>query len=311
MFQPKDFVGTDNGLLFAVVANGQEENRVMCFLRYIYRAGHWQKVNTDQANAYLRQHHPDYLFHSTFFDADLHGVPVAAISRHLQPSLRLRALIMGPAQDEIETSCQQLCLLLQEKGLDLCHMGVTGSLLAGLQHSTSDIDLVVYGRELFQRARGAVCQLLHDGVLQPLAENDWEQSYQRRDCDLTLKQYIWHEQRKFNKFMFRQRKVDLNLIERSQNDPDMVCQKLGAIRIRVQVSDAELAFDYPAIFSITHPEITSIICFTATYTGQAEAGEWVEVAGQLEQTLDGQKRIIVGSTREARGEYIRVVDAST
>jgi len=35
-------------------------------------------------------------------------------------------------------------------------------------------------------------------------------------------------------------------------------------------------------------------------------GEWVEISGQLEQTGDGARRVIVGSTREATGEFIKV-----
>lgn len=311
MFQPKDFVSCADGLLFAVVTEGLEDNRVLCFLRYVFSEGQWRKVNTNQANDYLRKKYPDYLFHSSILDADLHGVPLAAIDTHLRPIERLKTLISEPARDDVEKTCQQLCQLLQQRGINLGHMGVTGSLLAGLQNSASDIDLVLYGREHFQQARTVVKQLLHDGVLQPLAEGDWEQSYQRRDCDLTLQQYIWHERRKFNKFMFRQRKVDLNLIVEKRNNTEQVCQKLGPVRILTCVSDAELAFDYPAIFYVSHPDITSIICFTATYTGQAQVGELIEVSGQLEQTIDGRQRIVVGSTREAKGEYIRVVNAST
>ncbi|MEY3107605.1 MAG: hypothetical protein RIT35_1783, partial [Pseudomonadota bacterium] len=46
---------------------------------------------------------------------------------------------------------------------------------------------------------------------------------------------------------------------------------------------------------------------SATYTGQAVKGETVEVSGLVEQTKEGLKRIVVGSSREAPGEYIKVV----
>jgi hypothetical protein len=67
------------------------------------------------------------------------------------------------------------------------------------------------------------------------------------------------------------------------------------------------SFDYPANFQIVHPHIQTVVCFSATYNGQAQTGEWIEVAGQLEQAYDGQQRIVVGSSREARGEYIKVL----
>jgi len=50
------------------------------------------------------------------------------------------------------------------------------------------------------------------------------------------------------------------------------------------------------------------VCYTATYTGQAEQGERIEVAGQLEVSNTGLVRILVGSSREAEGEYIKVLE---
>ena len=41
---------------------------------------------------------------------------------------------------------------------------------------------------------------------------------------------------------------------------------------------------------------------------QVETGEWVEIRGMLEEAENGARRIVVGSSREARGEYIKVID---
>jgi predicted nucleotidyltransferase len=35
--------------------------------------------------------------------------------------------------------------------------------------------------------------------------------------------------------------------------------------------------------------IAEVLCYTATYTGQAEAGEVIEVAGQVEQPNTGRQ----------------------
>jgi len=52
-----------------------------------------------------------------------------------------------------------------------------------------------------------------------------------------------------------------------------------------------------------------VLCYTATYTGQAEKNEWIEVSGALEIGSDGRQRILVGSTREAKGQFIKVISA--
>ncbi|HQJ62015.1 MAG TPA: DNA polymerase subunit beta, partial [Methanothrix soehngenii] len=70
------------------------------------------------------------------------------------------------------------------------------------------------------------------------------------------------------------------------------------------VTDCEFAFDSPAIFRLDHPEVKEILCFTHTYAGQALPGERIEAKGVLEETANGL-RLVVGTTREARGEWIR------
>jgi predicted nucleotidyltransferase len=59
---------------------------------------------------------------------------------------------------------------------------------------------------------------------------------------------------------------------------------------------------------IGHAEIGEILCFTHTYVGQALTGETVEAAGAVEACDDGRKRLVVGSSREAAGEFVRVAN---
>ena len=65
---------------------------------------------------------------------------------------------------------------------------------------------------------------------------------------------------------------------------------------------------YPAEFEIAHATIQKNVCFTATYVDQAVTGEKIEVCGQLEQDEFGNQRIVIDSSREARGEYCLVCD---
>jgi len=79
---------------------------------------------------------------------------------------------------------------------------------------------------------------------------------------------------------------------------------VGRRRIEAKVIDADFAFDSPAILRLDHDEVKEIFCYTHTYAGQALPGETVEASGVLEETAEGQ-RLVVGTTREARGEWIR------
>jgi len=306
-YQAKDFIQTKEGLVFAVVEQGLEDGKVLCFLRYIQQADAWKKLATRQANQLLQAQYPQYLFYSAVKSAHLHAISVSSISIHYQPRQRLQNILAKQNPDAIEQDLISLCQLLTEQGIQLHDLGVTGSLLIGAQQTNSDIDLVVYGRKSFHQHRGLIRELIAKAQLQQLNEAAWCDSYQRRLCDLTYSEYVWHEQRKYNKALINQRKFDLNLIEPVVEQTNISYQKQGMIIIQAIVIDAQNAFDYPAKFMLDHHSITEVICYTATYTGQAEQGEWIEVSGQLEIASTGQVRILVGSTREAQGEYIKVI----
>jgi len=70
------------------------------------------------------------------------------------------------------------------------------------------------------------------------------------------------------------------------------------------VKYASFAFDSPAIYEIDHPQVNEVLSFTHTYTGQALEGETIEARGVLEQIGD-ETRLVVGTTREAKGEWIK------
>ncbi len=328
MFFAKDFIETAEGLIFAVVAQGLEEGKVLCFLRYVSGPSGWKKVATEQANNLLQQQHPEYLHYSPVLDAHLHAVAVNRIVKHHQPKQRLQQLIQATGRDGVTTASPsatlrralpgtvaaaverdllRLCELFQQHGLDMANIGVTGSLLVGVQNQASDIDLVCYGRDVFHRCRAITGKLIEQGDLQDLNDRDWRQSFERRSCELSFDEYVWHERRKCNKAVINGRKFDLNFIDHDAGSETSRYQKCGAMTLQCRVVDDTHAFDYPAEFKIDHDEIESIVCFTATYTGQALSGETVEVSGVLEQSELGVKRIVVGSSREAHGEFIKVI----
>lgn len=303
----KDFVETAEGLVFAVVENGIERGRVLAFLRYWITPSGWQKLSTQEANDYLQTYHPDYLCYSSPKDAHLHAVAINRITRHYQPEQILQNILQTESDDQVIQDCQQLCLLFANTGLDLENIGVTGSLLINAQQQTSDIDIVIYDRSVFFKLREQVKKLIDQGHLKKLSKTDWQTSYQRRSCELSFSEYVWHEQRKYNKAIISDRKVDLNFVDPLYSEENTTYTKLGPIKIQTQIKDDSKGFDYPAVFEIDSLEAQVVVSYTATYTGQAFVGERVEIAGQLERADHGLYRIIVGSSREAIDECIKVL----
>ncbi len=303
----KDFVETEEGLVFAVVENGIEQGRVLGFLRYRKISSGWQKISTQQANSFLQVNYPDYLFYSINKDARLHAVAIDRITKHYRPEQVLLNILQLDSQDQVIQDLQEFYLLLTNAGLELKNAGVTGSVLINAQKNSSDIDLVIYERVEFFKLRELVKQLIDDSLLKGLTEVDWQVSYQRRSCELNFSEYVWHEQRKYNKAIINSRKVDLSFVDPLGSEGNAAYTKIGPIKLQTLITDHTKAFDYPAVFQIDCQEAQSVVSYTATYTGQAFAGERVEVAGLLERADNGQCRVIVGSSREAKGEYIKVL----
>lgn len=314
-FLPKDFIETTEGLIFAVVQHGTEQSdnlaKVLCFLRYIKAQNaqnqSWQKIGTDAANSFLKQNHPQYQHYSPVLDVGLHAVEVSKIVQHHQPQQRLQQLLQQEIFDCVEQDCFSLCHHFQHYGLNLAQFGITGSMLINTQQTSSDIDLICYDRGQFQQARNIVANLIDNATLAPLSDNDWQEAYGRRACSLSLAEYIWHEQRKFNKAVINGRKFDLNYVNKAPVTALGKYKKHGKLTLQCKVTDASLTFDYPAIYKIGHPTISEVLCFTATYMGQATEGEMIEVSGFLEDADNGHQRVIVGTNREAPGEYIKVI----
>jgi predicted nucleotidyltransferase len=306
-YQPKDFIETAEGLIFAVVTADLEDQRVLSFLRYRRSAGGFQKLSSGDADELLSNHYPHYIHYSKARDVALHGVPHELVALHHQPRQRLQRILLRTPRDEIEEKLQRLAGLFDEHGLDTEEIGVTGSLLIGAQNRGSDIDLVFYRHEAFSKAREMVKSLLQKHLLQPLDETLWRDAYERRGCSLTYEEYIWHETRKYNKAAIDQTKFDISLQTPEQWQDLLHYKKHSRHNLQVRIADDKYSFDYPARYILDHPSVKEAVCYTATYLGQAEQGEYVEIQGQLEISAVGHLRIVIGSNREAADEYIKAI----
>lgn len=307
-YLPRDFIETPDGLLFAVVDQRLDDGRVPCFLRYRRAGGRLIKLDTAAAQDWLMAHAPRYRYDSERLATTLHGVRPMDIVCHHRPRARVASLMRQGPRGTIETRALQVLTMLVEGGLAASRVGLTGSLLIGAQHAASDIDFVFYQREAFHRARAIVGEAIAGGRLAELDPDAWRAAYARRGCELGFDEYLWHERRKCNKGLCQGVKFDLTLValDGSDRPGSMPARKLGAVRFDAVVTDATGAFDFPARYRLDHPDIAEAWSFTQTYAGQALPGERVEIAGQLEETSGDRRRVIVGSSREARGEYIRV-----
>ena len=318
VFRPRDFVLTSDGLVFAVTSYVHPPGFVLGFLRFVPSNGGFKKLGTTRESyQYLQKHHPELLHPSKESDALLQAIPMKKIKRIMRPDEFLRKL---KPEDEIKVSLLTLSTMIScVSGVNFRRFGATGSVLIGASNKKSDIDLVVYGMHEFNQVRDSIASLKRLGVIAEPSGLEWRERYERRlpSRELSFKEYVWHEKRKFNYGVFRGRRFDLLYVrdyaEMKKTLENETYQKLGTTKVKAKITDDSKAFDYPARFKIEtpeNPEIKEIACYTHTYTGQTQTGETVEAQGVLEKVQKGKKtwhRIFIGTGREAKGEYIKVV----
>ncbi len=294
----RDFVMTRDGCIYAV--SGYENDvRAECILRYVPAEDgnrvspsgtRYKKYDFADAFAWVREHKPEYL--------DLvHRVPLADIARVLKPEEQAA---------DIAKRDPRAARLFSQFHLPPMSYGCTGSLLAGLENEASDIDMVVYGSAWFL-AREQLMAAVKAGRIPPMSEAMWQKVYRKRVPDISFDDFVLHESRKFNRGEFEGTYFDL-LYSRGYDNlhsvpPITLGRKTKKMTIEAKVTDASLAFDSPGIYKVDHEEIDMVLSFTHTYCGQCFTGETLEAQGVVEEHGD-RKWLIVGTTREAHGEYI-------
>nr|WP_320161665.1 DNA polymerase subunit beta [uncultured Methanoregula sp.] len=293
----RDFISDPDGWLYAVSTYDNEES-VGCVLRYVpeetgervHPSGRrYRKYDFEEAYALVSRVKPRYA-------GLLHRVPYEDVRTVLKPDAEI---------GRIASAHPRVKKLVDLFGLPEGTIGCTGSLLCELENNTSDIDMVVYGRHWFI-AQALVRQGIRDGKIEGLSDEMWRKVYEKRKPEIPYDVFVIHEQRKWNRGQIEGTYFDI-LYTRSYEDirsaPSGKGEVIGKMTLEAKVTDASLSFDNPAVYEIEHESVSRVLSFTHTYSGQALTGETIEACGVCEQ--HGNERwLIVGTTREARGEYI-------
>ena len=294
----RDFFQTRQGWIFAV-SDYCHPQGIRSLLRYVpdlkgeREAGgrRYRKLDFDDAYRFLRMKQPDWV-------ADLHQVPPEEIKLTFSPSHALLALA------QTDPRVKRIVQTLAGAGVPMQQMGITGSMLVGLQAPGSDIDFVVYGPSWW-KARDILARAKSNGEMDDLDEATWRKIYLKRKPEIGFEEFMIHEKRKGNRGMVEGTYFDLLFTrdwDQIQTQPRG--RQAKAAQIEARVVNADFSFDSPAIYRLDHPEVKEIFSYSHTYAGQALPGERIEAKGVLEETENGL-RLVVGTTREARGEWIR------
>lgn len=309
----RDFIETKEGLYFAVVSYYHPKDKYLAFLRYypdergdrIKKGITFKKVSSTQDSyQYLRKNFPFYIHE------DMQAVPKDKIKKIYLPFQGLERIYNSP-KIKLEEKAIKVSEIFKE--IPLNKKGVTGSLLIEISNEYSDIDFVIYGRKNYEKAR----EILKESRELMLTKKEWYKVYKKRfptEKTLSFEEFLWYEKRKHHKGKIEGTIFDVLFVRDFDEIPkkESKFKRIKKIKLRAEVIDASFACDSPAIYKIKSDIASEVVSYTHTYALQAFEGEIIEVCGYLEKAIEKDYyRIVVGTTREAEGEYIRVVNAPT
>ncbi len=293
----RDFIVTGDDWIFAV-ADYCHEDGIRSILRYVPDPKgtrgvdkKYLKMDFDDAFIFMKKNRPDWV-------KDVHIVPWDSVKEILSPVKRLRSIVNK--NEKVKAIVKTL-----EKHVLPENMGVTGSLLPGLEIESSDIDFIVYGSAWFTARDIIKREKEKKDHITEISDEMWHDIYKKRKPDISFGEFLLHEVRKGNRGMVGGTYFDL-LYVRDWKDITSCLRgtDIGNKTIQATVTNADFSFDSPAIYKIDHPEISYVLSYTHTYAGQALPGEVIEARGMVE-TLGNMKRLVVGTTREPKGEWIK------
>jgi len=295
--RPRDFVEDRQGWIYSVAAY-DNARRAGCVLRYVPdpagdrvnpEGTRYRKVGFEESFRLIGRERPSYL-------GEVLRIPPGDLVRIYKPEERLA---FCAARDS------RVGALADLFALPAGSLGCTGSRLLGLEAASSDIDLVVYGPDFF-RAREILREAVGAGRVSGLSPEMWRTVYAKREPEIPFDAFLLHERRKWNRGEIGGTYFDL-LYTRSYDDLEAATpqrgRQAGRRTLEARVTDAAHSYDTPAVYLVDHGEVSRILSFTHTYSGQALEGETVEARGMLEEHGE-ELWLVVGTTRTARGEYI-------
>jgi len=323
-----DYVETVEGLLFAVKGVHHPQDLTIAYLRYIpdengdrIRDGvRYRRVyDLEGTEEFLRRRFPRYLNRIEEKSLVLQSVRNDRISRVFRPREKL-VEILSSQKTDLDDIIARFASALTEQGISISDLGVSGSVLIGLDKPTSDVDLISYGVEAGRRVYRALADLREEetGIrsydpesVMRVVDSRWG------DTDLNLEALADLETQKMLHGLVEEREYFLRLVKHpGEVEKESISRPLGKVRLRATVVDAEDSIFAPCTYGIEEcsyhgnpelPEASQLLSYRGKFTEQARVGDRVEAKGTLEEAVFGERkihRIMLGG----RGDYLVPVE---
>ncbi|MGD2072830.1 MAG: nucleotidyltransferase domain-containing protein [Candidatus Thorarchaeota archaeon] len=297
------------------------KERIIAYLRYIPdKQGNRSSIegvkfskiySLGKRKTYLEKNYPHYLWFDRIQGRILQSVPLKNIAIILNPvdtlnQLRDKGLHINDLQ---KSSLKLITYLKKESGIDWSDIGITGSQLANLTVSDSDIDLVVYGTkpsyQLYSTLKSgfdtASCIHRYSGkMLNRHVNFRWGKNNRKWSLLRSI------EAKKNLQGLFEDKEFFIRLVkknnERKYKYGDIIFRNAGVHSVCCEVIDDSNSIFTPCTYLVTCktiPDLTEIVSYRGRFTEQVRNGMNVKASGRLESvhiknTDETYKRLVLG-----------------
>ena len=305
-------VETVDKLIFAVKGLVHPPERLIACVRYLPDpAGDRMREGINYRRVYhfaeqhqiLQNHYPVYLHDEPVFGFRTQSVPVKRIQQVYDPRGRVADIYAYGPKDRLEENALTLVrLLAQTANVPLDKLGISGSVLFGLHHSKSDIDIVVYGGAEGRAVHQALRQLL-DNPSELVHSLDRDQlmllhASHRPELPLSFAEFARLQARKVNEFFFNEFQCFIMFVkwpdQWGERYADPSFEQCGSTKISARVTDERESIFTPCRYRVEdvvflkgrpRSNLREIISFRGLFSDQARAGEWIVARGNLERVI--------------------------
>ncbi|MHA1630013.1 MAG: hypothetical protein ACTSXO_04325 [Candidatus Heimdallarchaeota archaeon] len=339
------FLATKENLIFDVKGLSHPTDRVIAFIRYYPtmattaaigettgktppKKSYAKVYALNERYAFLKSHYPQYLFRDLHGRGLLQGVPREKIQMIYNPMEKLQRLREKPASklDALENLALALSAQLEEY-IEPAAIGLSGSLLVSLHRETSDVDLIIYGRENGLKIYHAMPEIFeHSSLVARYTRKELETLWVTRGQtnQIDFSSFAALEQHKVLQGTIGGRDFYLRLVlhpdEFYEPYEKTFIIPLGEIEITAEVADATGAIFTPCIYQLKDVELLSstklcedlperIFTLRGRYCELAKKGDRIIARGKLERVeirhRKEQYQLVLGTLEN---EFFRMVD---
>ena len=322
-----DLIKTQSGVVFDVKGTTHPPDKIIAFPRFIPSAQGTRKgkdhlygkvYSLDERFNYLQQNHPDLIVFDSVFGEILCEVPLNHIIEHYQPTEKLTELRQAKTLSVLEEKALNLAEELKNNAnIPWSSIGISGSIMAGLTTTTSDIDPIVYGIENSRKVYLTLQQLqkTSSSGFKSYTTTELQTLYDFRskDTHMSFSDFSVVESRKAFQGMYQGVDYFIRFIkepnETSQQYGDICYQNSGYSKICSTITDAQDALYTPCSYKLGNVRvlegsqlalIEEVVSFRGRFCMQAELGEKIEAQGKIERVINKKSgkehyRLILGN----------------